>query len=157
VSSRHRWRRVVAPEDGRSLLDAIAAGDLDDRLGAIAAAVEARRRLLLTVRSATALAALCVGDVVRITEQISPRYLAGLHGMVVGLDDHAATVRLKHPIGRFASGRVRCPPLTLEKLPTAESVPAVRNSRALGDRLDAGVDPQALGLFGILAGEPGEL
>jgi hypothetical protein len=157
VSSRHRSRRVVAPEVGRSLLDAIAAGDLDDRLGAIAAAVEARRRLLLTVRSATALAALCVGDVVRMNEQISPRYLAGRHGTVLALDDHAATVRLEHPVGRFANERVRCPPLTLEKLPTAESVPAVRNSRALGDRLDAGVDPQALGLFGVLADEPGEL
>jgi hypothetical protein len=27
-----------------------------------------------------------------------------------------ATVRLEHPVGRFANGRVRCPPLTLEKL-----------------------------------------
>jgi hypothetical protein len=54
---------------------AIAAGELDDHLGALAAAVEARRRLLLTVRSATALATLCVGDVVRITEKVSPRYI----------------------------------------------------------------------------------
>jgi len=141
----------------RALLDAIAAGDLDDRLGAIAAAVEARRRLLLTVRSATALSALCVGDVVRISEQISPRYLAGLHGTVVGLDDHAATVRLEHPVGRFASGRVRCPPLTLEKLATVDSALAGRDSRALGDRLDAGGDPQSRGLFGVVAGEFGEL
>ena len=106
-------------EDERSLLDAIAAGELDDHLGALAAAVEARRQLLFTVRSASALATLCVGDVVRITEQVSPRYLVGLHGTVVGLDDHAATVRLEHPVGRFASGRVRCPPLALEKLPPA--------------------------------------
>jgi hypothetical protein len=108
-------------------------------------------------KARTALAALCLGDVVRITEQISPPYLAGRHGTVVGLDDHAATVRLTHPVARLASGRVRCPPFTPEKLPTAESVPAVRNSRALGDRLDAGVDPQAFGLFGVLADEPGEL
>jgi hypothetical protein len=101
----------------RSLLDTIAAGELDDHLGALAAAVEARRRLLLTIRSATALATLCEGDVVRITEQISPRYLAGLHGTVVRLDGHAATVRLERPIGRFDNGRVRCPPLALEKLP----------------------------------------
>jgi hypothetical protein len=103
-------------QEARSLLDAIAAGELDDYLPSIAAAVEARRRLLLTVRSATALATLCVGDVVRITEQVSPRYLIGLHGTVVGLDEHAATVRLERPVGRFANGRVRCPPLTLEKV-----------------------------------------
>jgi hypothetical protein len=102
--------------DDRSLLDAIAAGELDDHLGALAAAVEARRRLLLTVRSATALAALCVGDVVRITERVSPRYLVGLHGTVVGLDEHAATVRLERPVGRFDDGRVLCPPLVLEKV-----------------------------------------
>jgi hypothetical protein len=99
----------------RSLLDAIAAGELDDHLGALAAAVEARR-LVLTVRSATALAMLCVGDLVRISEQVSPRYLVGVHGTVVALDDHAATVRLERPVGRFADGRVRCPPLALEKL-----------------------------------------
>jgi hypothetical protein len=118
VSPRHRSRRVAPGEDERSLLDAIAAGELDDHLCALAAAVEARRMLLLTVRSATALATLCVGDVVRITEQVSPRYLVGLHGTVVGLDDGGATVRLEHPVGRFANGRVRCPPLTLEKLPS---------------------------------------
>jgi hypothetical protein len=50
----------------RSLLDAIAGGELDDHLTALAEAVDARRRLLLTVRSATALAVLCVGDEVRI-------------------------------------------------------------------------------------------
>jgi len=116
VSSRHRARRAGPGEDERSLLDAIAVGELDDHLGALAAAVEARRRLLLTVRSAAALATLCVGDVVRIAEQVSPRYLVGLHGTVVGLDDHSATVRLEHPVGRFANGRVRCPPL--EKLPS---------------------------------------
>jgi hypothetical protein len=116
VSVRQRATRVAPGEEERSLLDAIAAGELDDHLGALASAVEARRRLLLTVRSATALSALCVGDVVRITEHVSPRYLVGLHGTVVGLDDHTATVRLERPVGRFVNGRVRCPPLTLEKL-----------------------------------------
>ena len=115
---RHRSRGAAQGETERSLLEAIAAGELDDHLGALAGAVEARRQLLFTVRSATALATLCVGDVVRITEQVSPRYLVGLHGTVVGLDDHAATVRLEHPVGRFSSGRVRCPPLALERLPS---------------------------------------
>jgi hypothetical protein len=161
----------VPAGDERSLLDAIAAGELDDELVALAAAVEARRRLLLTVRSAAALATLCVGDVVRITEQVSPRYLVGMHGTIVALDDHAATVLLVQPVGRFATGRVRCPPLTLEKLspsrdvrpsharpdPELESALAGRDAHSLGDRLDARGNAQSLGLFGIVAGELGEL
>ena len=89
---------------------------LDDHLGAIAAAVEARRRLLHTVDSSHALASLCVGDRVRINGRVRPRYLAGLDGTVIDIDDHAATVRLDFPVGRFESGRVRFPPLALEKL-----------------------------------------
>lgn len=100
----------------RSLLDAIAAGELDDHLTALAQAIEARRELLYTVRSATALAALCPGDVVRFTHAISPRYLAGRHATVVDVDGSAATVRLERPVGRFTAGQVRCPPLALERL-----------------------------------------
>ena len=100
----------------RSLLDAIASGELDDHLGALAAAIDARRHLLHTVDSGHVLATLCVGDRVRINDQISPRYLAGLEGAVAEIDDHAATIRLDHPVGRFKSGRVRCPPLVLVKL-----------------------------------------
>src|SRR5215204_7652702 len=120
MASRSRHRTARAPKNAeRSLLDAIAAGELDDHLGALAAAVHARRQLLHTVDSATALAMLCVGDLVRINDHISPRYLAGLHGTVTDLDGAAATVRLEYPVGRFESGRVRCPPLVLDKLTTA--------------------------------------
>jgi hypothetical protein len=101
---------------GRSLLDAIAEGELDDHLGAIAAAVAARRRLLDTIDSSHMLATLCLGDRVRISQRVSPRYLAGLDGTVVEIDNRAATVRHDFPIGRFESGRVRCPPVALEKL-----------------------------------------
>lgn len=100
----------------RSLLETIAAGELDDHLTALAQAVEARRALLYTVRSAGALAALCPGDLVRFTHAISPRYLAGRHATVVDVDGSAATVRLGQPVGRFADGHVRCPPLALERL-----------------------------------------
>ena len=100
----------------RSLLDAIAVGELDEHLHALAAAVEARRSLLHTVRSVEALANLCVGDPVRIGDQVSPRYLIGMRGTIVGLDGETATVRLERPVGRFTNGRVRCPPLALEKL-----------------------------------------
>lgn len=114
-----RSRRHHSTDDltrERSLLDAIADGKLDDHLTALAEAVDARRRLLHTVRSATALAVLRVGDEVRINHAVSPRYLAGLHGTVIEVDDQAATVRLPRPVGRFSSGRVRCPPLALDKL-----------------------------------------
>ena len=105
--------------DERSLLDAIAAGELDDHLDALAAAVGARRDLLHTVRSATRLMSLCEGDLVRINQRISPRYLAGLHGTVVDVDHAAATIQLERPAGRFDNGQVRVPPLALDKLSSA--------------------------------------
>ena len=117
--SRRAYQRTISPcppaDAERSLLDAIAEGELDDHLGAIAAAVDARRRLLQTIDLSHMLAMLCVGDRVRIGQRVSPRYLAGLDGTIVELDDRAATVRLDFPVGRFESGRVRCPPLVLEK------------------------------------------
>src|SRR3954453_4581579 len=100
----------------RSLLDAIAGGELDDHLTALAEAIDARRRLLLTVRSATALAVLCVGDEVHINHTVSPRYLAGLQGTVIEVEYLARIIRLPRPVGRFSTGHVRCPPLALEKL-----------------------------------------
>lgn len=103
----------------RSLLQAIADGDLDDHLTALADAVHARHHLLHTVRSATALAELCVGDHVRINHTINPQYLRGLHGTVIDLDDERATVCLIRPVGRFHTGEIRCPPLSLERLPRA--------------------------------------
>lgn len=118
-SRRHHSTDTLARE--RWLLDAIADGKLDDHLTALAEAVDARRRLLHTVRSATALAVLCVGDEVRINHAVSPRYLAGLQGTVVEVDDHAATIRLPRPVGRFSTGQVRCPPLALERLTSAVS------------------------------------
>jgi hypothetical protein len=118
---RHRPRSHAALAPERSLLVAIADGRLDDHLTALAEAVHARQKLLHTVRSATALATLCPGDRVRITEAVSPRYLAGIQGTVIDVDDHAATIRLPRPVGRFHSGQVRCPPLTLEKLVAANA------------------------------------
>ncbi|HWF49347.1 MAG TPA: hypothetical protein VG294_01785 [Solirubrobacteraceae bacterium] len=108
----------------RLLLDAIADGELDEHLAALADAVHARRELLHTVRAATALAELCVGDPVRINRHIRPRYLSGEHGQITELDDHWVTVRLRRPIGRFRSGEIRCPPLALTKLDRATYRPA---------------------------------
>lgn len=100
----------------RLLLDAIADGELDHHLSALADAVNARRHLLHTVKAATALAQLCVGDEVRINHTVSPKYLHGVHGRVIALDDDTATVCLHRPVGRFTSGHVRCPPLALDRL-----------------------------------------
>ena len=99
-----------------SLLEAIAAGELDDHLDALAAAVGARRELLHTVRSATRSMSLCEGDLVRINQRISPRYLAGLHGTVLDIDHAAVTIELGRPVGRFRNGHARVPPLALDKL-----------------------------------------
>jgi hypothetical protein len=103
-------------EPGRLLLDEIAAGELDEHLTAIAEAVRARYELLHTVNSQKALAMLNVGDRVRINRQASPRYLHGVLGVVVELDDHTAVVSVHRPIGRFKSGEIRCPPLVLDRV-----------------------------------------
>jgi len=107
----------IDPE--RLLLDAIADGELDHSLHALADAVHARLHLLHTVQAATALAQLCVGDEVRINHTVKPRYLHGARGRVIDLDDHTATVCLHRPIGRFTSGQIRCPPLALDRLAQA--------------------------------------
>jgi hypothetical protein len=105
----------AAGGDG-SLLAAIAAGKLDPHLPALARAIDARLHLLHTIESIDALAGLVVGDHVRINHHARPRYLEGLHATVIDLDDRAATISLQRPIGRFASGKIRCPPLVLDRL-----------------------------------------
>jgi len=105
-----------ATDPDRLLLDAIADGELDHHLTALADAVNARRHLLHTVKAASALAVLCVGDEVRINHTVTPKYLHGVHGRVIDLDDDTATVCLHRPVGRFKSGHVRCPPLALDRL-----------------------------------------
>jgi len=100
----------------RQLLDAITAGELDQHLVAIADAVHARRQLLHTVRSARAIAELCVGDTVMFTNRIRPRYLEHELAEVTEVDDRTVTVRLRRPVGRFGERELRCPPLALRKL-----------------------------------------
>jgi hypothetical protein len=100
----------------RLLLDQIAAGELDPHLTAIAQAARARFDLLQTVSSAKALAQLNVGDRVRINHHATPRYLHGIRGTVVELDDQSATVCVHRAVGRFKSGEIRCPPLVLDPL-----------------------------------------
>jgi len=102
-----------------TLLDQIAAGELDPHLTALAEAIRARFDLLQTVNSAKALAQLNVGDRVRINHHASPRYLHGIHGTIVHLDQQSATVSIHRAVGRFKSGEIRCPPLALDRLTPA--------------------------------------
>jgi hypothetical protein len=114
----HPSRSVTEPPRAaeRLLLDQIAAGALDPHLVAIGDAVRARYELLHTITSHKALAMLNVGDTVQINQHARPRYLHGIHGVVVELDQHTAVVRVHRPIGRFKSGEIRCPPLALDRL-----------------------------------------
>lgn len=116
-------RALKLPE--RQLLDAIASGELDEHLVAIADALRARRELLHTVRSATAIAQLCVGDAVMFNGKVRPRYLEHELAAVTELDEHWVTLRLVRPVGRFRDGELRCPPLAVRKLGPAGSSPAV--------------------------------
>jgi hypothetical protein len=111
--------RLKLPE--RQLLDAIAGGELDAHLVAIADAVRARRELLLTVASARAVAELCVGDTVMFTRRVRPRYLEHELAVVTELDDRCVTVRLARSVGRFGDGQLRCSPLALRKLACVSS------------------------------------
>ena len=120
LCSQTQDRRLKDPD--RQLLDAIAAGELDDHLVAIADAVHARGHLLHTVRSARAIAELCVGDRVMFTNRIRPRYLEHELAEVTEVDDRMVTVRLSRPVGRFGDRELRCPPLALRKLDRETSI-----------------------------------
>lgn len=111
-------RAGLPGERERLLLDQIAAGVLDQHLTAISEAVHARHALLETINSHKALAMLTVGDLVRINHHANPRYLHGVQGVIVELDQHTATVCMHRPIGRFKSGEIRCP-LILDRLDAA--------------------------------------
>jgi hypothetical protein len=58
------------------------------------------------IDSSHALARLCVGDRVLVNAKVRPRYLAGMGGTVVDVDEHTATVQLDFPVVRLETGRV---------------------------------------------------
>lgn len=102
-------------EPERLLLDQIATGELDAHLTAIFDAVRARRELLHTFGAAKALAMLTVGDPVRINHQRLAT-CTGSEAASSKVDEHAATVCIHRPVGRFTSGEIRCPPLVFDTL-----------------------------------------
>jgi len=109
----------ATPDGDAELLDQITAGEPDPSLPAIAQAIAARLELPHTIGSAKALAQLAVDDRVRIHHHAKPRYLHGVHGTVVELDEHTATVCVHRPVGRFTGGEIRCPPPVLDRLAPA--------------------------------------
>jgi hypothetical protein len=109
-------REPAAAPPERSLLHAIASGELDLHLPALAQAINARASLLHTIDSIDALAQLVVGDLVRINHHARPRYLEGHQGTIVAIDSQTATIRLRGPVGRFTTGEIRCPPLALTRV-----------------------------------------
>jgi hypothetical protein len=56
----------------------------------------------------TTLASLRVGDRVRINHSAKPNYLHGRAGTVTGWAGQNVVVQLDQPVGRFATGELRC-------------------------------------------------
>jgi hypothetical protein len=126
--SRHglgQRRLAVVPAAGPSrsytvddLTKAIAGGELDPQLLTLQDALTRRLDMLATRSTATALLELSPGDRVEINHTARPKYLHGARGTVAGLADQFVIVSLDRPVGRFQSGQLRCPPLSLDRLAT---------------------------------------
>lgn len=100
----------------RELAARIAAGQLDGDLSLLAAVINQRLGLLAAARSTAIVAGLAVGDRVRINHDAKPMYLHGRAGTVTGWHGQTVVVQLDHPIGRFTTGQLRCPPLVLDRM-----------------------------------------
>ena len=103
-------------DEAQALVARIAAGELDAELVALHDAVAQRLATLRAIESAAALLSFHPGGRVRLNCAARPNYLHGALGTVTGLVGQQVIVALDGPIGRFRSGRLRCPPLTLDKL-----------------------------------------
>jgi hypothetical protein len=100
------------------LASAIAAGEFDPQLLMLQDAITQRLDTLTTRSTATALLELSPGDRVEINQTTRPKYLRGARGTVAGLAGQCVIVSLDRPVGRFQSGRLRCHPLSLDRLGT---------------------------------------
>lgn len=103
-----------------ALTRAIADGELDPQLLMLQNAITQRLDTLTTQSTASALLELSPGDRVEINQTALPKYLHGMRGTVAGLAGQYVVVSLDHPVGRFRSGRLRCHPLSLDRLGTAQ-------------------------------------
>jgi hypothetical protein len=99
------------------LIEAVTSGHLDAELPHLAQVVGARLALLAANRAAVARARLHIGDRVHIGHSVKPAYLHEQPAVVVGWHGSEVILQLDTPIGRFESGRIRCPPESLEPYP----------------------------------------
>jgi hypothetical protein len=102
----------------RGVIAAILRGEFDDIENEIVGAINSRRRMRRDIESYTALGTVQVGTKVRL-EGLSPKYLNGLTGEVVGKRGKRFTVRLDNPAlaGRYANfGQVQAPASTVKPL-----------------------------------------
>lgn len=104
------------PRDIESFIDAVANGEFDRHIDALAEAVSRRVVLVQAAREPILMATLRKGDRVRINHGARPQYLHGEPGTVIDWAGDNVVVRLDQPIGRFVNGEVRCPPGVLEPL-----------------------------------------
>jgi len=109
--------------DVEAIIDAIANGELDLHVEALAEAVSRRIELLQTACEAVLMATLRKGDRVRINHSARPLYLHGEPATVTAFQDDTIVVRIDQPVGKYVNGIVRCPPGVLDPLgpaPTPE-------------------------------------
>ena len=99
----------------QALVERIHAGELDAELPVLAGAVAERQQLLAAAHALITRASLRVGDRVHINHRARPLYLHGHTGTVAGFYGQSVIVRLDQPVGRFVTGELRCPPLTLDR------------------------------------------
>ena len=102
--------------DIEGFIDAVANGEFDRHIDALAEAVSRRVVLLRAAREGILMATLRKGDRVRINHSARPQYLHGEPGTVIDWAGDNLVVRLDQPVGRFVNGEVRCPPGVLEPL-----------------------------------------
>jgi len=90
--------------------------ELDHGLPQLIDAINARMAALAQLRTDEALARLALKDRVRFANTAKPQYLRGATGEIDEFYGDAVVVCLDTPVGRFASGHVRCSPELLERI-----------------------------------------
>jgi hypothetical protein len=104
------------PEEVEALLAALLLGVLDDHLERIAAVVKMRIEVINGMRNLIAHGRFCVGDRVRFSEDMRPRYLVGCLGTVIDKDVERLVVKIDEPTGRYESGEVKTRAIYLESV-----------------------------------------
>jgi hypothetical protein len=94
----------------------IVSGQLDAELPLLYNTIGDRMEALASTKLALAMARLSIGDRVRIGHNVKPGYIHGQTATVIGRGVETITIRLDHPIGKFANGEIRCSPLAVEPI-----------------------------------------